>query len=193
MPDFTIVTPVLNQVSTIEACIRSVANQGVSVEHIIIDGGSNDGTIEIINQYASNLSYWESVSDNGQSHAINKGLERATGRYFNWLNADDLLTPNALKTALSASKTTTHILIGKCQHINSEGLELDVGGAKIWETLEGTLGNYSMGQPSVFYRTERLRILGGLNEKLHLCMDMDLWFRYLLNTGRMRLKQLMQF
>ncbi len=184
MADFTIVTPVLNQASTIEACIRSVANQMVNVEHIVIDGGSSDGTVEIIRKNEHLLTHWISESDSGQSEAINKGLAMATGTFFNWLNADDQLTENALKTVLLASESRPDVIVGKCQHLDENGIELNAGSARVWPTLEATLGNYSMGQPSVFYRTSVVRSLGGLNEQLHLCMDMDLWFRYLLMKGQ---------
>lgn len=189
MPDFSIITPVLNQVSTIEKCIESVASQNVDVEHIIIDGGSTDGTVDIIRKYEDKLALWVSQPDRGQSHAINKGLERASGTWFNWLNGDDQLTENALQTVLETAESNTEVLIGKCRHINQNGETIAEGSARIWESVEATLGNYSMGQPSVFYRTETVRELGGLNENLHYCMDMDLWFRYLIKNGQKYVKQ----
>ena len=184
MAEFTIVTPVLNQASTIEACIQSVAIQNADVEHIIIDGGSTDGTVDIIKKNEHLLSYWCSAKDLGQSHAINKGLRKATGTFFNWLNADDELTKDALSHILSRAKPTTLAVAGQCKHISEKGEELALGTAKTWDSLEATLGNYSMGQPSLFYRTSSIRELGGLNENLHLCMDMDLWFRFLLKHGQ---------
>lgn len=184
MPDFTIITPVLNQVSHIETCILSVLEQEVDIQFIIMDGGSTDGTIDIIRKYESHISYWESKADKGQSHAINKGVKLAKGTFFNWLNADDQLTPNALKTVLEAASEQTHIVVGKCEHIDDNGKQIALGGAKIWHSLEATLGNYSMGQPSLFYRTSVIEALGGLNENLHYCMDMDLWFRYLTKFGQ---------
>lgn len=189
MPKISIITPVLNQVSSIDSCIQSVANQSADVEHIIIDGGSTDGTVDIIKQHEQLLTYWESSKDSGQSEAINKGLSRCSGTFFNWLNADDKLTPNALQTVSNVATTDTNIIIGKCQHITPNGRELAVGSAKIWDSLEATLGNYSMGQPSVFYRTEKVREIGGLNNNLHLCLDMDLWFRFLLNFGQSEIIQ----
>jgi glycosyltransferase involved in cell wall biosynthesis len=183
MADFTIVTPIFNQASTIEACINSVASQGVSVDHIIIDGGSTDGTVDLLQKYEDHLSYWISEPDGGQSEAINKGLAMANGTFFNWLNADDILTENALKTIQKSFGKEPNVVVGKCQHVNNKGDILAEGSAKLWPTLEATLGNYSMGQPSVFYRTSVVRELGGLNECLHLCMDMELWFRYLLKMG----------
>lgn len=184
MPEFSIITPVLNQASTIEKCIESVAAQPVDVEHIILDGGSTDGTTDIIRKHEDKLAFWVSEPDRGQSHAINKGLERVSGTWFNWLNADDRLTENALQTVLKTAKSDTQVVVGKCKHINTDGETIAEGSARIWDSLEATLGNYSMGQPSVFYRTEIVKQLGGLNENLHLCLDMDLWFRFLLKFGQ---------
>lgn len=184
MSTFSIITPVLNQAETIGACIRSVAAQAEKVQHIVIDGGSTDGTVDIIRDYEHELAFWVSENDRGQSHAINKGLEHATGRWFNWLNADDQLTENALHNVLHVATPDTLVVIGQCRHINKKGDSIEVGGARIHDSLEATLGNYSMGQPSVFYRTETVKGLGGLNEHIHLCLDMELWFRFLLKHGQ---------
>lgn len=188
MPEFSIITPVLNQASTIEKCIESVAAQNVDVEHIIIDGGSTDGTVDIIRKHEDKLAFWVSEPDCGQSHAINKGLERVSGTWFNWLNADDQLTETALQTVLQTAKSDTDVIVGKCRHINQNGVTVDEGFARIWDSLEATLGNYSMGQPSVFYRTDIVKQLGGLNKNLHLCLDMDLWFRFLLKFGQTKIE-----
>lgn len=188
MPDFSIITPVLNQASTIEATIESIAIQNANAEHIIIDGGSTDGTVDIIKKHQSKLAYWVSEPDSGQPEAINKGLATAKGIFFNWLNADDVLTPNALSVIESMATSSVEVVVGKCQHVDETGNVLETGFAKIWPSIEATLGNYSMGQPSVFYRTEVVRELGGVNPNLHLCMDMDLWFRYILENGIDRIK-----
>lgn len=184
MAKFSIITPVLNQASTIEKCIESVVAQNVDVEHIIVDGGSTDGTVDLIRKHEDKLTFWISEPDRGQSHAINKGLERATGTWYNWLNADDQLNENALETVLRTAKSNTQVVVGKCRHIDQNGETVAEGSARIWNSLEATLGNYSMGQPSVFYRTQAVNQLGGLNENLHLCLDMDLWFRFLLKFGQ---------
>lgn len=189
MPDFTIVTPVLNQAFHIEKCIQSVLEQDCDVQYIIMDGGSTDGTLDIIHKYEKHISYWSSKPDNGQSNAINKGLKLADGEFFNWLNADDQLTPNALKTVLKTASNETQVVIGKCEHIDKNGTQLAIGGAKVWDTVEATLGNYSMGQPSVFYRTSVAKKLNGLNEDLHYCMDMDFWFRFLIKFGQENIAQ----
>ncbi len=184
MADISIITPVLNQVDHLETCILSVANQNVDVEHIIIDGGSTDGTMEVIRKHEKKLAYWVSEIDSGQSDAINKGIAKCSGKFFNWLNADDQLTDSALETVLDLATPETNVIIGKCEHIDKGGKRIAVGSARIWKTLEATLGNYSMGQPSLFYRTSVVKKLGNLNTSLHFCMDMELWFRYLLEHGQ---------
>ena len=96
-PKITVVTPNYNYGHYLEETIRSVLLQGYpNLEYIIIDGGSTDNSVEIIKKYESYVTYWESKPDRGQTHAINKGLERATGEIFNWINSDDILMPGAL-------------------------------------------------------------------------------------------------
>jgi len=97
-PKISIVTPVFNACSFIEPCILSVLGQDYpNLEHIIIDGGSTDGTAEIIQRYCSRLAYWESSPDRGQTHALNKGFARAGGEIFAWLNADERYLPGTLE------------------------------------------------------------------------------------------------
>ena len=96
LPKITIITPVFNNVQFIENCITSVLNQDYSnLEYIIIDGGSDDGTVEIIEKYAEKLSYYISEKDRGQTHALNKGFAK-TGEVLAWLNADEEYLPGTL-------------------------------------------------------------------------------------------------
>jgi len=97
-PKISIVTPVYNASLFIEAAITSVLNQDYpNLEYIIMDGGSTDGTVDIIRKYEGRISYWESGSDRGQTHALNKGFSRSTGILRGWLNADEEYTPGTLK------------------------------------------------------------------------------------------------
>jgi glycosyltransferase involved in cell wall biosynthesis len=95
---FTIITPSFQQGSFLEETINSVLNQNYSnKEYFVIDGGSNDGSVELLKKYSNGISYWVSEKDRGQSHAINKGLQRATGDIIIWINSDDLLCQGALR------------------------------------------------------------------------------------------------
>jgi glycosyltransferase involved in cell wall biosynthesis len=103
LPKISIVTPSFNQGRFIEKTILSVIEQDYpNLEYIIIDGGSTDESVEIIKKYEKHLAYWVSEPDRGQSHAINKGFERATGEIFGWLNSDDWYHPGALKALAEA-------------------------------------------------------------------------------------------
>ncbi|HTN20031.1 MAG TPA: glycosyltransferase family 2 protein [Pelobium sp.] len=104
-PKISIITPNFNQGKYIEETILSIINQGYpNLEYIIIDGGSTDNSVEIIEKYDKHISYWVSEKDKGQADAINKGLAHCTGEIFNWINSDDLLAPNALFTIASLYK-----------------------------------------------------------------------------------------
>lgn len=186
MADFTIITPVLNGAAYIEKCILSVMEQDMDVQHIIMDGGSTDGTQDIIARYANHISHWQSTPDLGQSDAINKGFAKAQGRICNWLNADDVLCSGALRQVLELMDDATDVVAGKCMHIYTNGAVAAVGGTVLFSAVEQTIGQYAMGQPSHFYRTRAWKDNGNLNVKLHLAMDMEFWFRYLLANGQMR-------
>ena len=98
-PRITIVTPSFNQAAFLEQAICSILSQAYpNLEYIVIDGGSTDGSQEIIRKYESYLSYWVTEPDSGQYHAINKGFARASGQIMGWLNSDDMHCPWTLRT-----------------------------------------------------------------------------------------------
>jgi glycosyltransferase involved in cell wall biosynthesis len=104
-PKISIVTPSFNQGQFIEETIRSILLQGYpNLEYIIIDGGSTDRTLKIIENYEPWLSYWVSEKDDGPASAINKGIRKCTGEWFNWINSDDLLLPRSLETLIKIAR-----------------------------------------------------------------------------------------
>src|SRR3990172_5374162 len=103
LPRISLVTPSFNQAAYLEETIASVLAQGyANLDFIVIDGGSNDGSVDIIRRHERWLSYWVSEPDRGQSHAINKGWRHSTGELWTWLNSDDVLTPGTLAAVAAA-------------------------------------------------------------------------------------------
>jgi len=128
-PKISVVTPSYNQGNYIEETIRSVLLQSYpNLEYVIIDGGSTDNSVEIINKYEAWLTYWVSEKDRGQSHAINKGLKHATGDIFHWLNSDDQFTQGALEAAARAVRSEPDAVAwaGSCARVDPDGRILSV-------------------------------------------------------------------
>jgi len=182
-PSITVITPSYNQASFIEETIRSVLLQGYpNLQYIVMDGGSTDGSIEIIKKYSPWLSHWVSERDRGQSHAINKGFARSRGEVVTWLNSDDVLQEHTLLTIgqYFVENPTCEFLAGLSEIRDVTGAEI------LWlvndlphslsQLLEYPLGRY-LAQPSVFFRRATLDAVGPLNEQLHYAMDLDLWLR----------------
>jgi glycosyltransferase involved in cell wall biosynthesis len=176
----TIITPTYNQAEYIEQTILSVLNQNYkNIEYIIIDGGSNDGTIDIIKKYEDQLSYWISEKDNGQSHAINKGLKLATGDIVNWLNSDDWLEPNAINKIVNYFEKNEEIdiVFGNCNIVYPEN-DVSLYTAVPFNPIDFS-SRISVHQPSTFWRMELMNKIGSVDESLHYCMDYDLWAKML--------------
>ena len=183
LPKITIVTPSFNQGEYIEETIRSILLQGYpNLEFIIIDGGSSDNTVEIIKKYEKWITYWVSEPDKGQSDAINKGLQLATGDVFNWINSDDILEPNALWCLSDAIIKNPHstAFIGKIIYFG-EKLDESVAKMTIYDSVEKTMVFSGMTQQGLFYATDVMKKLNGVNAVLYFCMDAEFWLRYLLN------------
>jgi glycosyltransferase involved in cell wall biosynthesis len=181
-PRISVITPSLNQASFLEKTIRSALLQGYpDLEYIVIDGASKDGSVDIIRRYAKWLVYWVSEPDRGQSHAINKGLSKATGDIVAWLNSDDYYLPGTLKVIAEQA-----ILNPRAGAWAGGGRQIDPEtGRQLWERLPPPLGHreilnwsqYYIPQPSCFINR---RVLGEnlyLNEGYHMQMDFDLWLR----------------
>lgn len=186
-PRVSIVTPSYNQGQFIEETIRSVLLQGYpNLEYIIIDGGSTDGTVDIIRKYEKWLAYWVSEPDRGQSHAINKGLKISTGKLFNWQNADDVLAPGALRVTASAmidypQASYVHgyqILIDSQSNIIHE-LKPPYGGkCDFLPSLVHSISNFKGGSHLGCLMDRNLVVeVGMIDESLHYTMDVDITLR----------------
>lgn len=179
-PLVSVVTPSYKQAQFIEENILSIKNQDYpNIEHIIMDGGSTDGTVDILKRY-DNILTWVSEPDKGQSDAINKGFKMAKGEIIGWLNSDDAYTiPNAISTAVEALNRHPDIdlIYGHCLEINEKGDVTDMG--KSPEFSHYRLFNYLdfIPQPTVFFRRTLFDKVGYLDESLHYGMDYDFWLR----------------
>lgn len=182
-PKISIITPSFNQANYLEQTIQSVINQGYpNYELIIMDGGSSDHSVDIIKKYADYISYWVSEKDEGQADAIQKGLTKATGDIFNWINSDDYLEPGALQTIgdFFVQNQNKQALCGFTRCFYDENNETShIYRMGLQNTTTQTMLNIAMNQPGTFYRTEALRKIGGINKTLRYVFDNELWFRFL--------------
>lgn len=183
---FSIIVPTLNQVRFIERTLLSVLSQETraKVETIVMDGGSVDGTIDILEKYSSGIK-WFSAKDTGQADAINKGLSMATGVIIGWLNSDDIYLPGTLAFVEDYFEKNPDVnwAIGKCRIIGENDQE-----ARKWLTLYKNffLARYSfhtllienyISQPAVFIRKRILDEMGGPDVRFPLALDYELWLR----------------
>lgn len=178
-PLVSIVTPSFNQGAFLETAIRSVLGQGYSpIEYIVIDGGSTDGSREIIEHYAGELAYWESAPDAGQVDAINKGLRRMTGMIVAWLNSDDAFTQGAVGEAVQTLSEHPEVgmVYGDGMMVDAELRLLDRHRYPQVDALD-LLSFETILQPAVFMRREAIDRVGMLNDAYDLALDHELWVR----------------
>lgn len=180
-PRISIITPSFNQGHFIEETILSVLNQNYpNLEYIIIDGGSTDNTIDTIKKYERQLTYWVSEKDNGQSHAINKGMLMVTGDIVNWLNSDDYYSPDIFKhIANKFEDKTVTAYCGKSVIFSTDSKVYSQGTDIYADNLAKTIGLARIDQPETFFRKSVWDKIGFLNEQCHYVMDRDFWIRYL--------------
>jgi glycosyltransferase involved in cell wall biosynthesis len=193
--DFTIVTPSYNQANFIKETIESVITQSgdFSIQYIVADGGSTDGSVEIIKQYAELLKkkdfrpkckkidfIWWSKKDKGQSDAINKGFSRSLGKYVAWINSDDSYRAGAFKTIKDS-----FVKFPDAKLIYGNFIEIDERGMRLRRIQAGKdfsldkLVNWGniVGQPAAFFENKALKKVNYLNPNYHYAMDYDLWVK----------------
>jgi glycosyltransferase involved in cell wall biosynthesis len=187
-PCVSVITPSFNQAQFIEETIRSILLQGYpNLEYFILDGGSTDGSVEIIKKYSPWLSYWVSRTDNGQSDAINSGLRLASGDFATWINSDDLLAKNALvEHAVRMGFSRDTVYVGNCIYIDKTSTMLSSHTGRVQsledlvrvETVWNAQGHIV--QPEVLFPRELAISVGGVNPHNHFTMDYELWGRLFL-------------
>ncbi|MFZ2226232.1 MAG: glycosyltransferase family 2 protein [Candidatus Moraniibacteriota bacterium] len=185
----SIITPSFNQAAFIERTILSVLSQNYpDLEYIVMDGGSTDGTVEILKKYSDKI-IWKSEKDRGQSDAINKGLKMATGEIVAYLNSDDTYAPGALEKVADffanppAGGPDKMWVYGKCKIIDEKDQEIR---KPITAYKNLLLKNYSytkllsenfISQPATFWKAQIHAQSGFFNENEHYCMDYEFWLR----------------
>ena len=179
------VVPCFNAARDIGTAVRSIIEQGyINLELIVIDGGSDDGTVEQLKAYEHTMAYWISEQDRGQTHALNKGFSRATGDIYGYLCADDVLMRGAIDTVVEAynDDPDTNVFIGKCQRIFPDDTTyITEPGVNVLERIGYHNG---IDQPACFWTAELHRACGEFNENFYHAMDWEWWNRLKHNGAR---------
>lgn len=185
LPRVTIITPSYNQAEFLEQTIQSVlAQDGIELEYMIADGGSSDGSVEIIRRYADRLAWWVSEKDRGQADAINKGFARASGEFVAWLNSDDLLEPGAIAAAVEVFRRhpDAGLVYGDVLSINAAGQPINLMKFKPY-ALQDLMAFRIISQPGVLMRRAVLEAAGPLDVRFHFMLDHQLWLRMVQLAG----------
>ena len=182
-PKLSIVTPSLNQAVFLERTIRSVVDQEYeNLEYLVVDGGSTDGSIEIIERYADRLAWWVTEPDEGQTDALNKGLDHATGEIVAYINSDDYYLPGAFDDAVAALNASEALwAVGAARFVDSAGRVTEVWRpeppppARHWWIL------YPWGVPqaATFWRREAFQRYGNFRRDMHYVFDTEFGLRLL--------------
>jgi len=195
-PRLTIVTPSFNQAAFLEATLRSILLQGYpDLEYFVMDGGSTDGSVEIIQKYSRWLTHWTSGPDGGQSAAINRGLSLGSGLFCTWINSDDMLCHGALATHATRIGFDARVMyVGDCLYVDADARPLPVHRARIHDFRDlvrvGAVWRASgqrghIVQPEVIFPRQFALDVGALNVGNHRTMDFELWGKLLLAGARL--------
>jgi glycosyltransferase involved in cell wall biosynthesis len=177
-PLITVAVPSFNQGRFLEKALDSLFSQSVPIEVYVADGGSTDGTLEVIHRWEDKLSGWRSYYDDGQAAAVNEAVARGVAPYVYWLNSDDWVLPGGLKILLSALRahTNTPAVYGRVLNYHDK-----TGGmSSVWVQPFSEYGlalRCLISQPGCLIRRDAWEVVGGLDESLSMAMDYDLWWR----------------
>jgi glycosyltransferase involved in cell wall biosynthesis len=177
-PLVSIITPSYNQADFLEAAIQSVLGQDYpDIEYGIVDGGSDDGSVDVIKKYESQVNWWVSEPDEGQGYAINKGIARSSGEVVAWLNSDDLLLPQAISEAVDSLELYgADLVFGNAIIIDENGFPLNDLVFEDWG-LEDLLRFRVICQPAVIMKRKVWEEVSGINTDLHYMLDHQLWIK----------------
>lgn len=174
----TVIMPSYNQAQYLDQALCSVLNQNhPAVQTMVIDGGSTDGSRQIIEQYVDQLYYWCSEKDEGQTAAINNGIKRSDGEIIGWINSDDVLLPGALDAVSREFENPDVMWVsGWIVSIDVNNVVID---RKIYPQVNKAVIEHRsvLPQPGIFWRRSVTEQIGLLDETLHWCMDLDYWIR----------------
>lgn len=180
VPKVSVVTPSYNQAQFLEASIRSVLEQDYpNIEYIVIDGGSKDDSVEIIQKYADRLDYWVSEKDKGHADALNKGFTRATGEILAWLNSDDIYYPGAVSEAVAFLNENPQVgmVYANANLIDQDGRTIGKFAAKQTDYRNLMRGSVHIPQATTFFRADLWLQVGPLDLSLFFAFDYDLWVK----------------
>jgi glycosyltransferase involved in cell wall biosynthesis len=180
LPLVSIVTPSYNQARFLESTIRSVLEQDYPhIEYIIVDGGSTDGSVDIIYRYAHQLGWWVSEKDHGQTDAINKGFAHAHGEILAYLNSDDTYEPNAISEAVAYLQDHHEVglVYGRANFIDAKGHVIGHFPAAQTNAARLRRGYVHIPQQAAFWRADLWKRIAPLDPTFYFAMDYDLWVR----------------
>lgn len=177
-PAITVIVPSLNQKQFLEEALKSIFQQNIAMEVFVLDGGSTDGTVDILRKWSSQLSGWRSGPDNGQAAAINDGVDMGTAPYVCWLNSDDYWLPGKFSLLLNTLMQDQAIpmVYGRVENIDEHT------GNKSFVSVEAfdekmLAKRCIISQPATLIRRNVWEAVGGLNAELNMAMDYDLWWK----------------
>ena len=182
MAKITVVTPSYNQVRYLEETLRSVLSERDQIhEYFVIDGGSNDGSVDLIKRYAEKggIDYWHSQKDKGQADAINQGFARATGDWLAWINSDDVFLPGALRRVKEAIDRHPEwdALTGYHIRIDAESRIISMHRIPRESPRMAWWGINHVAQQTCFFRKSLYEKIGGIDLTLHTSLDTEMWLR----------------